>query len=673
MKLSFRKKLIFSITPAIILGMAILATLSYLEIKSIVSQNLSSQMLAKTEQAGFSINTWLEGISSEVRSMALTQAAKNVNQSFEEMDKLNMARFKYLEKLFPGMYTVIYTTKKDASYHGVGKKNGVLSIRAGNLSKRAYIKEVLKTGKPMFSKPLISTSTGKLSVYSVAPIKQNGDTIGVMGSGISLSRFENLTKYLNLNFGKSGYGMIIDKDGTFIAHPNKNFIMKKKISDLKSQSLNELGKLMVSGKSGIYQYTLAGVKKIAFYTHIPVSDWSLVSVVNYNEFFSSVHKMIRASVIAISIILILIILVIIFVSARLLRPLEDLTVFSNKMSEGNLSHELDNSAGGEFGELANHFNDFMENLRNIILEIINMTSELTCSMTQMAATNENFTQNSQSQAASAEEVTATIEEVSSNMENIAIGANEQNNRITELVKLEDRLDNLVKTMESHVGGTLEMTDEISSNAQLGEQAIYDMTSNMEVVEKSSEEVENIVRIITDISEQINLLSLNAAIEAARAGDMGRGFAVVADEISKLADQTAASIKDIDTLLKKNSDEIKSSMSKVHNAVQILSSIINKVDDIRLAMHDISGLMEQEVKVNASAREEINTISERSEQINNASKDQQESMSEIVKAVSDMSNMTQSNASCCQKMSENAWMLTESANKLKSKIDFFKIK
>jgi len=672
MKLSFKHKLILSIVPVIVVSLMLVGIMTYFELEGVVGKDLSQQMLAKTEQAALSIDQWLNGILSEVETSALTSEAKNVNKSFEGIDRLNLERFKYLDRKFPGDYTVIYTARENADYHGVGKKNGILSVRSGNLSKRQYVKDVMKNGESIFSRPLISTSTGKLNVYAVSPIKVNNKTVGVMGSGISLSRFDELTKLLNLGFGKSGYGIIIAKDGTIIAHKEKRIVMEKKISEIPDPGVKELGQHMMSGKSGIFEYTYKNVKKIAFYTYIPTTGWGLASVVDYDEFFNSINYMMRMNIIAIVAIILIISLVLIFVSSRMLKPLEDLKDFSDKMSIGDLSYELEKRSTDEFGDLADHFNEFIIKIRVVLSEVINMTSDLTSSVAQMADTNEQFTQNAQSQAASAEEVTATIEEVSANMDNIADGAEEQNEKIAQLVSLQDSVDELIKTMGVRVGGALEMTDEIASSAKVGEEAMHNMTSSIEVVEQSSGEVKNIVMIITEISEQINLLSLNAAIEAARAGEMGRGFAVVADEISKLADQTSSSIKDIDNLLKRNNDEIRNSMDRVHHAVEVISSIISRVDDIRVAMHYINELMDKQNNTNQSSRGEIDTISQRSEQINASVNEQKIAVAEIVKSIGNINEMTQSNASGSEELSASSQEISGKVNSLKSQVDFFKI-
>jgi len=175
-----------------------------------------------------------------------------------------------------------------------------------------------------------------------------------------------------------------------------------------------------------------------------------------------------------------------------------------------------------------------------------------------------FSESSQNQAASVEEITATAEEVSSGVENVSRGVGEQYGSLNELATRLEELSGMVIAMGEKIRSAMEMTSDISATATLGSEILGYMNRSMTKVNESSAKMTGIVEMISSISDQTNLLSLNAAIEAARAGDAGRGFAVVADEISKLADQTAASIKEIDSLIRENNDEMKQGMQNVEN-------------------------------------------------------------------------------------------------------------
>jgi len=195
-----------------------------------------------------------------------------------------------------------------------------------------------------------------------------------------------------------------------------------------------------------------------------------------------------------------------------------------------------------------------------------------------------------------------------------------------------------------------------------------MSDSMEKIRDRSREMTNIVAIINDISDRINLLSLNAAIEAARAGDAGRGFAVVADEISKLADQTSSSVKDIDTLIRDSDREVERGISSVQNNVEIITLFMQGLDSIYQTIRDISESMKRQTGANDLLRLEIETVNKNSEDIRVASTEQKNAADEIVRAISVINELTQSNAAGSEEMTARAEEVMRIASKLKEQSD-----
>jgi methyl-accepting chemotaxis protein len=199
-----------------------------------------------------------------------------------------------------------------------------------------------------------------------------------------------------------------------------------------------------------------------------------------------------------------------------------------------------------------------------------------------------------------------------------------------------------------------------------------MDASIQKIRSSSDEVSNIVKMINDISDQINLLSLNAAIEAARAGDSGRGFAVVADEISKLADQTATSIKDIDRLIKVNEGEILTGLSNVNSTVEIISDIIQGVNEISTMIRSNNALMDEQVDINNIANSEMQGIKNRSNEIKHSTEEQKIASVEIIKSISNISQTAQITATGAEEITANSEEISGVADKLKTRVDYFTV-
>lgn len=328
--------------------------------------------------------------------------------------------------------------------------------------------------------------------------------------------------------------------------------------------------------------------------------------------------------------------------------------------------------GTEIDEMSYFIDIFIKKIRLIISETKDTSSRLAVSSDLLNETTLKFSENAQDQAASAEEVTATMEEISAGVDNIASNSSYQFEMLSSLISEMNRLSEIITDMSGKISSTKNMSRDISLRAEAGNESLKFMNSSMTKITESSQEVANIIKIINDISTQINLLSLNAAIEAARAGEQGRGFAVVADEISKLADQTASSIKDIDSLINANNSEITNGMHNVTSTIDSISMIISGVDSISTSMNEIYTAMIQQQSTNAEVNKKAVVVKERSEEVKSATDEQKTAVGEVMKSITNINELTQTNAAEAQEITENIKEVASMAKNLKDKVDFFKV-
>ncbi len=299
------------------------------------------------------------------------------------------------------------------------------------------------------------------------------------------------------------------------------------------------------------------------------------------------------------------------------------------------------------------------------------SSSIYSSTENMSSAMEIFSANSQNQAASTEEVTAAIEEISAGADNVERSAGEQHRRLGALTATMAELTGIIANMENTVNEMLNVTADVSGKARSGETSIKVMSESMGKIGASSKEMTGILQIINDISDRINLLSLNAAIEAARAGDAGRGFAVVADEISKLADGTASSIKEIDRLIRANEQEIAGGTANVSAAVTTIASIISNIEKIAVGISTVSGHMTSQLSANESMNSGASEVRVRSEEIMNAMKEQKTGIDEIARTVSGINDLTQSNSAKITEMSMFSRQLVEMVQRLNLEIEEYR--
>ncbi len=309
-----------------------------------------------------------------------------------------------------------------------------------------------------------------------------------------------------------------------------------------------------------------------------------------------------------------------------------------------------------------------ERVQGLVESIREVSGSLASSAEVLSGAASSFSANTQSQAASAEEIMATVEQVSAGVDSVDGGARDQYARMEGLVANIRSLSAAIVEMGTTIKMALGVTRDITTLAVKGDASLQSMRESMQKITGSSNEMTGIVNIINDISDRINLLSLNAAIEAARAGDAGRGFAVVADEISKLADQTSVSIKEIDSHIRINNEEITRGSASVGDAVEVISKIIEGVNSINIMIDEISGQMENQQKVNTKVNEEAEAAMNRSDEMRVATEEQKSAVLEISRAISGINEITQENSLEAEKLFSHSREVEDLAVQLRKKVD-----
>lgn len=282
-----------------------------------------------------------------------------------------------------------------------------------------------------------------------------------------------------------------------------------------------------------------------------------------------------------------------------------------------------------------------------------------------------FRDNERDQAAHTEEVASSIEEIAAGTNLVADNTEIQNSNL-------ELLDNSIRDLAEVIQGTgkevadaLETVQRISRDARSGNEAIATMGHSINKIFESSSQVNGIIQIINDISDRINLLSLNAAIEAARAGDSGRGFAVVADEISKLADQTASSIKEIDSLIKTNDSEIRIGADNIKKAVESLTAVISNIEIINGKIVSVSEFMQRQLGLNEAITKGAETVRKGSSQIKMAMKDQRRGIDDISGIVAGINEIAQRNSQAIEQIAEASKFLVEMVDRFSSEISNYR--
>ncbi len=306
-------------------------------------------------------------------------------------------------------------------------------------------------------------------------------------------------------------------------------------------------------------------------------------------------------------------------------------------------------------------------IKELLESASSTTIDLASAADEMSAATATFSNNAQNQAASSEEITSAIEEVHSNMELQVDNVSDQFETLETLVGNMQSLSVSIERMKDMIGEAMRLSDETSSHSIKGEKTLDVMNVAMNAISDRSQQMTMVVDVINNISEQISLLSLNAAIEAARAGDAGRGFAVVADEISKLAIQTSDSLKEISQLIGSTEQEVVKGGASVKDTVDMMRNTIKNVNAISDRMRNIDQLMAEQVRLNGIVHDQSNRVKQKSEEINISTKEQQVAISEVSRSIGTINEATQSIASASEELMGTSRHLSTIAENLSEKI------
>ncbi len=397
-------------------------------------------------------------------------------------------------------------------------------------------------------------------------------------------------------------------------------------------------------------------------------------IYSMREFLSLIYKLIIQNIIINILLITGAIILIRLLVKRALGPLDNIVISLEEINqgEGDLTKKINVHSDDEVGRVASEFNRFLDQLKKMILSVRESSDHIAASSEEMTGSSENLAHVAQDQAASIEETSSAMEEIKATIDSVSHNAKEQAQKSDSTRSSMEYLAKAIIDINSNAQNANHMADETHKYAIDGESILVQTVDSMKEISISSNKITEIVTIITDISDQINLLSLNASIEAARAGDHGKGFAVVADEIGKLADQTAQSSKEINKLILETNNKVNSGSQLVERTALALKQIINNVKNTAKLMENIAGSSVELNKMSETVTGDIHKVNQMSEEISIMMEEQSISSNEIIKAINQINDITQSVASGSEELAGASEELSSQAEVLKEIVRKFKI-
>jgi len=447
----------------------------------------------------------------------------------------------------------------------------------------------------ILTEPYADSVSGELLISAVANFYENGQFKGAFGGDLSLKSVSDAVN--TLNFNHTGYAYILNKKGDIISHPQADF-NGKNIRDLVEGGLPRFSADLTTA-------TLLDGTSV-FTTFSPLSnlygtDWYIGVVLEKDKMMADVAKFGWIALISTIIAALLCSAVLYLVVSKLLLPLKALreSLQDINCGEGNLVKRLDINSNDEFGKVSEDFNQFLSYLQNLITEVkgtsvqVRLNTDKTEDSSSQAALELNSQLTELDQLATAmSEMSATAHDVAGNAQSAAQKASEADNIAQNGVEIVDKTSASIAQLTNQMGSVVTTINELVTY---------------------SNNIESILTVITDIADQTNLLALNAAIEAARAGEQGRGFAVVADEVRTLASKTQESTEQIKNMIsqlqvgvKNAEDVILKSRENADQTQQVAIQASTSLNEIRVSIEAINGM---NVQIATAAEQQSMTTKE----------------------------------------------------------------
>lgn len=465
----------------------------------------------------------------------------------------------------------------------------------------------------------IDSSTKVPTLFINERIAVGGKTLGVGGLGLGLSAMSDLVRGFRL--GEAGLVYLVAADGKVKIHPDSSLSDSRSLGELVG---SEAAQQLQARSGESLRFERDGEGYLAVSLPLQSLDWKLVAEIPESQVYGEARSaMLTSGLIGLAVVLACLVLVVLL-ARNLVRPIQKVTAALVEIGGGggDLTRRLDASRSDELGDLARGFNRFLEGQRLLIGEVLATSERLHGAVAQVAQVVANTAARSGQQQEMTDLVATAVHEMGLTVQEIARNAGSAA-EVSQVAREQ------ATQARSQVNGSIQHIQRMSGEIGAAAAAVGELASEVASIDQ-------VLAVIRGIAEQTNLLALNAAIEAARAGEQGRGFAVVADEVRTLASRTQNSTDEIQQMIQRLKQGAEAAVSSMQAGQQATGTGVSTVESTGQALEAIA--------------DQVERLSDMNHQVATATEEQSSVTEEInrnVQGIADLAHSTASEVSACR--------------------------